>query len=173
MKNRSHMRGLWLTTAIVVMFLSIFLSPLSAQAVDKFWVGGTSWWDFASNWSFTSGGTGGAGRPANGEYVDLVQSDATNRTVFYWNTLYPTAVLARLTIDATGTGTMTLVQGKDPLAADYEHIGKDGTGAFTQTGGTNTVTWDLYLGYNSTGIGTYDLPDRRHEYSDMGPLPRL
>ena len=38
-----------------------------------------------------------------------------------------------------------------------EYIGYNGNGVFTQTGGTHTVPVPLYLGYNATGSGTYNL----------------
>ena len=51
------------------------------------------------------------------------------------------------------------------LNAAYQYIGSTGTGTFTQTGGTNSITFDsnseltptLYLGYNSGASGTYNL----------------
>ena len=45
------------------------------------------------------------------------------------------------------------------LSAKIEYIGYDGSGAFVQTGGRNTVTSTLTLGYNSGGNGSYDLSD--------------
>lgn len=71
--------------------------------MDKYWIGGSSWWDYGTNWSTT-------GQPQNGDNVFLIQSDATNRTVSYYNTLYPSAVLNSMRIGAAGTGTMTLNQ---------------------------------------------------------------
>ncbi len=41
------------------------------------------------------------------------------------------------------------------VSADFETIGYSGTGAITQTGGTNTVSNNMYLGYNSGSSGTY------------------
>ena len=41
--------------------------------------------------------------------------------------------------------------------AGSEYVGDSGTGAFTQTGGTNTVTGGLVLGDASGGSGTYKL----------------
>jgi len=139
------------------LLLALLLPALDAQAVDKSWVGGSGWWDFAWNWS-------PSGQPAYDDNVYLTQSDAVDRIVWYWNTVYSSAVLRDLRIDATGTGTITLSQGRDLLSSNYEYIGYNGTGTFTQSGGTNAVTsrfyalagW-LYLGYTSTGSGTYDL----------------
>ena len=41
------------------------------------------------------------------------------------------------------------------LSAGYEQLGADGSGQFTQSGGTNTVSNGLQIGYNETG--TYNL----------------
>ena len=136
--------------SLSIITLLVFLIPFHSQAVDKYWIDGTSWWDYSSNWS-------PVGQPQNGDNVYLTQSDATNRTVYYWNTLYPSAVLSLLKIDATGTGTMTLSQGKDPLASYDEYIGYSGTGTFKQTGGTNTVTNTLTIAATPGSSGTYDL----------------
>jgi hypothetical protein len=54
----------------------------------------------------------------------------------------------------TGSHTLT---GTDTVSADYEYIGIYGTGAFTQSGGTNTITNRLSLGLVTSGYGTYDL----------------
>ena len=42
------------------------------------------------------------------------------------------------------------------VCSSYEYIGANGTGSFTQTAGTNTAN-TLYIGYGSTGNGTYNL----------------
>jgi hypothetical protein len=47
--------------------------------------------------------------------------------------------------------------GTGNLSAMYEYIGKYGNGTFTQTGGMNTVTETLFLGYYSGSSGTYEL----------------
>ncbi len=49
------------------------------------------------------------------------------------------------------------------LNVRYQYVGSTGTGVFTQTGGTNSISSYLYLGYNSGSTGTYNL-------SGTGPL---
>src|SRR3989344_4766350 len=123
--------------------------PAPVHAAGGYWVCDNDWWDSSSCWS-------DGGQPQNGDSAFLIQSDGAYRSVSY-RTSDPSAVLNGLVIDATGGGMMALWQSQDPLAANYEVIGIDGTGIFAQDGGTNTVGSDLYLGYNSTGSGTYDL----------------
>ena len=42
-------------------------------------------------------------------------------------------------------------------ALTNEYIGESSTSTFIHTGGTNSVTDDLHLGYSTSGDGTYDL----------------
>ena len=53
-------------------------------------------------------------------------------------------------------GSHTLATG-DSLTAGSEYIGYNGQGSFSQTGGTNTVLYNLTLGNNSDSSGTYEL----------------
>ena len=54
------------------------------------------------------------------------------------------------------SGTYNL-SGTGQLSAFLEYIGYSGTGTFTQTGGTNTISGYLWLGLNSGSSGTYNL----------------
>lgn len=121
----------------------------SSQAADKNWVCDNDSWDNPACWSPT-------GQPLHGDDAYLTQTDDVDRIVTYSNNINPVLDLNSLTINATGSGTMTLSQSLDSLAATTEYIGYDGTGTFTQTGGDNIVN-DLYLGYLETGNGTYNL----------------
>ncbi len=80
-----------------------------------------------------------------------------------------------LTLSGTGTtqlggGTLATenttsgISGSGQLSAAYEYVGYNGTGTFTQSGGTNSVSnvlcpWEieLDLGFNSGSSGTYNL----------------
>ena len=55
------------------------------------------------------------------------------------------------------SGTYTLGPAGSLSVTGFEDIGYSGSGAFTQTAGTNTVTDSLYLGYNTGASGTYTL----------------
>jgi hypothetical protein len=88
-----------------------------ATAASKTSTDGTGQWDVSDNWTRS-------GQPQAGGDVYLTQSDATNRTVTYYNTTNPTAVLNSLTIDATGTGTMTLdMPYNHALSVTMEYVG--------------------------------------------------
>src|SRR3989344_7970953 len=107
MKARSISHSLF-RNGVAAILAGVLFGPLAAQAADKFWVCGSDQWDNSTCWNPT-------GQPQDGDSVFLTQSDATNRTVSYLNTLYPAAVLNTFQIDATGSGTMTLSQSQDPL----------------------------------------------------------
>ena len=55
---------------------------------------------------------------------------------------------------ATGTFTMDAAR---TVSADDVRIGEAGTGGFTQTGGTHTISNALYLGHEQGAVGTYSL----------------
>jgi len=126
------------------------LAPAPAPAATKTWIGGTGQWNTAGNWS-------PSGQPAAGDTVNLTQSDATSRTVTYYNTTNPSAVLKSLKIDATGTGTMTFnMSNNHALNVTTEYVGYDGKGFVTQSAGTDSAA-TLYLGYNAGGNGRYTI----------------
>jgi autotransporter-associated beta strand protein len=52
-------------------------------------------------------------------------------------------------------GTLQLPSGS--LVSPTQYIGYSATGGFTQSGGTNTAAGAIRIGYNPTGIGTYNL----------------
>ncbi len=139
--------GLACLIALTVALL--FLAPPAAGAT-KTWADGTGQWNTSGNWS-------PSGQPQAGDDVLLTQTDATTRTVTYYNTTNPTAVLKSLKIDATGTGTMTLnMPNNHALNVTTEYVGYDGKGFVTQSAGTDNAA-TLYLGYNAAGNGTYTL----------------
>jgi T5SS/PEP-CTERM-associated repeat protein len=55
-----------------------------------------------------------------------------------------------------GNGFYSL-SGTGVLSVGSEYIGYGGSGAFVQSGGTNTVAGDLYMGFRSGGTGIYTL----------------
>ena len=81
--------------------------------------------------------------------------------------VYSLPIGSRLSISAAGTvnlGSNALVT-NDPssgmtggaLVATYHDVGYSGTGTFTQSGGTNTLSNGLYIGCNPGDNGTYNL----------------
>jgi hypothetical protein len=123
----------------------------SAQAtVTDTWICESGNWN-SSCW-FTSLAI--ISQPQTGDDVNLSQSGSTNLTVTYNAT--NSANFNQLTVDATGSGTMTLIQNNNTLSASTEYIGFLGAGTFNQSSGTNRVS-NLNLGYSIGSIGTYNL----------------
>ena len=81
--------------------------------------------------------------------------------------IYALPIGSRLTISAAGTvnlGSNALITDEPnsgmtggALFATYHDVGYSGTGTFTQTGGTNTLSNGLYIGCNPGDSGTYNL----------------
>jgi hypothetical protein len=137
----------------------ITLYSTNAFTADKDWICGDGSWDDGSCWN-------PAGQPTGGDSAFLTQSDSTDRTVTYANPLYPSGQVGRVTIDSTGTGTMTLLfsQGTVDEYDDFSYliIGDQGTGIFTQTGGSildqdGIRVTDLGNMANAGSQGTYNL----------------
>jgi autotransporter-associated beta strand protein len=59
------------------------------------------------------------------------------------------------TYDLSGTGSLSVAW--DEYVGSTIHESSTGTGTFTQSGGTNTVSGDLHLGYKAGSSGTYNL----------------
>jgi len=138
--------------------------PRPAAAQPFYWACASGAWDpTVACWSSTLGGSPVSSPPGNGDDAFLEATDGVDRTVTY-ATFGPTGPgLNSLTIDDTGTGTMTLNQSGGSLTvangADTanEIVGNNGTGSFIQSGGTNTVGGTLTLGSNSGSSGSYTL----------------
>ncbi|MCC7408328.1 MAG: hypothetical protein IT442_09660, partial [Phycisphaeraceae bacterium] len=125
-------------------------------AADRYWVGGSGDWSDPANWSATAGGPGGAGVPGAGDKVLLLQADAVDRIVSY-NAAGLGPELGDVNLDATGSGTMTLSIAGGELLPNVMRVGRDGTAAVTQTGGTVRPEFGLNVGWDTGSSGTYDL----------------
>ena len=130
--------------------------PWSAHAgTGRIWIADSSTWNTATNWFALPGG--GSGVPVSGDDAYLTQLDAVDRIVTFEGTYVSPASLASLTIDASGTGSMTLSQtSANRFRADAQYIGDAGRGSYAQSAGTNDAN-TVYLGYSATGNGNYSL----------------
>lgn len=148
--------------ATVILLSLLIFTPLSTvQAANKYWSYtscGNSWWD-TNCWSATFlGPLDGTSQPLDGDNVYLYNSSSSDYQVAYWNTLYPAAVLNSFSINATGTGSMTLYYANsNNLTTLTETIGDTGSGVLNQSSGTHSVTNDLILGNTATGNGNFTL----------------
>ena len=127
----------------------LWLSPGAPRAATLNWNCTSDNWATTTCWSPNGTPTG-----ADDVSIFTVGGADTGLTI---DTTTGAAVANTVTVDATAPTTVTVDQSGGSLAAGSEYVGFSGTGAFTQTGGTNAVTSDLYLGYQSTGSGSYAL----------------
>ncbi len=119
----------------------LLCTPPAAQAATVYWSVPTGDWSSPDNW----GGT---------------EPTATDDAVINYGTANVTQsgeVCSRLYLgDSLGnSGTVQMTSGS--LRTARQNIGYSGTGAFTQSGGNNTLYYSLYLGYNSGSSGSYSL----------------
>jgi len=127
----------------------LWLSPGAPRAATLNWNCTSDNWATTTCWSPNGTPTG-----ADDVYIYTVMGANTGLTI---DTTTGAAVANTVTVDATAPTTVTVDQSGGSLAAGWEYVGDSGTGAFTQSGGTNTVTRSLYLGTWAGASGTYAL----------------
>jgi fibronectin-binding autotransporter adhesin len=122
-----------------------------------------SWNTATGDWS-SAGSWTPSGPPTNGATVNIINADATGRTVFYDYPASSTLTLSNLTINDTGGGTNTLnwstsytLQSLEESIGDSNESNVSGRGAVIQDGGTNAVTNNLYIGSYNDDTGVYTL----------------
>ncbi len=130
--------------------------------------GGTSTgWDLDLAFSFSGSGTyslyGGLLSEGNAENIGVSgtatfsQSGGTNTVSGSGYSSYWTGSTVNVGCWAGSVGTYNFSAGSLSVIGD-ENIGNYGTGIFNQSGGTNTITGTLTVGYwESSGVGTYNL----------------
>ena len=137
-----------------LMLMAAAAVPSISMAQTSQWVGGSSDWNTATNWS-------PVGVPGSGVTTNVTSTLGLSQTISYDYT-GSAVTLAGLRVDLTG-GTAgaaeTISMPANSLSAEIEYIGINGAAEFNQTGGTNTVggtALGLVLGYNAA-TGTYVL----------------
>lgn len=145
--------------SLVFCSLILLLATSQAHSTIGTWICGDGNWEDSSCWSYTDTPPGDPG-PFTPDMINnarLLSSDDTDRTVTLSSLIsYDTT---GTTIDATGSGTMTLVQTGGYLGISVQQsptlVGVSGTGALIQMGGT--IGGNLRLGVNAGSSGSYDL----------------
>jgi len=144
-KYRAKASFLGICACLAAAFLLLCASPSYVLAEDKYWIGGSGYWNDPANWD-------PYGIPAF-DIVYLTSSDAIDRTVILDERLY----LDSLYIDAAGSETITLeiLQDSGFDVPGKLEIGVNGTATINQSGGSVTDVWNagFYLGSG----GTYNL----------------
>jgi autotransporter-associated beta strand protein len=119
----------------------LLLTPSLVLAANRYWsVTSPGDWSDGTNW----GGT----EPGSGDYAYIINGGTATIGSLGESCTY-------LRLGGTGSGTVQMVDGS--LSASYQSVGQTGVGTFIQSGGTNTTSSSLYLGYSSSGSGFYEL----------------
>jgi hypothetical protein len=130
--------------------------PLISRAATDTWSDGTGNWSAGANWSLGH-------VPFVGDIVNLTQSDGITRFVTYDAAATSGAGFASLTIDATGTGNMSLTpSAAGTLTATVEFVGFSGRGIYNLAAGVNNLTGTnltegLIIGYNAGSVGQFTM----------------
>jgi autotransporter-associated beta strand protein len=119
----------------------LLLAPTAARAATYSWGVSSGDWSVPGNW----GGT----LPTSADTASIVNGGTATVTLAgeVCNTLWLGGT--------TGAGALQMTAGSS-LSAANQYVGYTGTGTFTQSGGTNTVS-NLTLGQGSGSNGTYNL----------------
>jgi T5SS/PEP-CTERM-associated repeat protein len=141
--------------------LAVALIAVSSSAIVPAFAATKNWNDGTEFWTGV-GGTGSnwfpVGVPVAGDIVNITPADGTPRTVTYDYAGGP-ITLGTLTVDLTGAGadstTLSIPAGN--LTSSVENVGYNGRGILDQSGGTNTTTGGINIGYNLGSNGAYYL----------------
>lgn len=127
----------------VVAFAAMATLAVNSSLVhgyDRYWTGASDNWSTASKWGGLEPTHSYNAYITNGGTASIT---ATGETCRY------------LCLGGTNTGTVQMTAGA--LSATSEYVGYQGVGAFSQSGGTNTISGSLSLGCTSAAVGTYSL----------------
>jgi autotransporter-associated beta strand protein len=129
---------------IIIWSLEIALLPLSStvsQAASYYWSASSDDWSTATNWGGTVPTSSDWAYIQNGGTVTINQAGEQ---------------CSYLYLGATDTGSVEMTDGSLSVW-NSSYIGDSGTGMFTQSGGTNTISSYLSLGSDSSSSGIYYL----------------
>ena len=143
---------------LAVWFLVIFVSASAWAQVDYYWVGAPGLpqdWGTATNWNPNTA------VPGAGDTAYLEPNDASNRIAAFRNIHPPGTALNTISVNALGTGNMTLEVGVAAPAGDLRagtmYLGTTGRGFLNQTNGAVNITDHLYLGNQTGSTGSYTM----------------
>ena len=146
--NRSR-RHLGRAVAALAAAGASLLFSAAADAVTRTWTAGSGNWSNGADWSPT-------GVPTSGDVAEIVNDDATNRTVNY-DYSGNAVTLNSLLLLNSGTASDTFSMPGNSLSATNEWVGFDptndvsGGATFAQTGGENSISDSLTIGGTSSG----------------------
>ena len=125
------------------------LSGSSVQAATYTWDCTFSFWHDSACWS-------PAGVPNSPDTAIIGPVSGANTTLLF-NSTTGTQSVNGLTVNSTTSNSIIFRQSGGNLTVGSESIGLNGSGQFSQDGGTHTVSGNLYLGALIGGDGRYTL----------------
>jgi autotransporter-associated beta strand protein len=124
------------------MVAALLLAPTAARAATYSWGVSSGDWSLPANWGGTLPTSADTAAIANGGTATVTLTGEVCNTLWLGGT--------------TGAGALQMTAGSS-LSATTEYVGYSGTGTFTQSGGTNSVS-NLTLGQTwGSSNGTYNL----------------
>src|SRR5277367_1057899 len=142
-RNSIRHRRRWMVLAATVAALPVVASASTTR----------NWFVGSGNWS-TPGDWNPSGVPAAGDYANIINGDATTRTITYDYTGAAVTLTGIFLSDTSGgSEVLSMTSTGTALTTDFEFVGGylfsslNGAGVLTQSVGTNSVS-QLDLGYN-------------------------
>ena len=132
--------------AICLSALSVAVLPAGvANALTTTWTAGTSNWDNTLNWTNDE--------PTSGD-IAIINNGGTASIGGLFDFEYADRLF--LGYDPGNSGHVSMSSAWLTVSS-YEYIGYEGTGTFSQSGGTHSVGADLLIGHLAESSGTYNL----------------
>lgn len=141
MSRRTGFEVVWTAAGIVAAAAFLSASPC-ARAATYTWQAPSGDWSVPSNWGGTLPSGNGSAYIANGGTATITRLGETCGTLSLGS--------------SAGSGAVQMTGGS-LSASNYEYVGYSGSGTFTQSGGTNAVAGNLFLGYGAGSSGIYNL----------------
>ena len=155
MKSNNQVKSVKSTVAIAsrsILFASLGMAGLltsSSAHADATWGCTAGNWESTNCWNTST-------IPGSNDNVYVNPVSGADTTLYFSNTA-GTQSVNNILIDSTTVNNALFTQSGGTLSSGYEFIGIGGTGTFTQSGGTNTVSNTLDLGFYSGSSGAYNL----------------
>jgi autotransporter-associated beta strand protein len=139
--KRSTRRGSLFIAGCAILAASFVIGATDAYSQTVSWQASSGNWSIGSNWDGGVPGSNATAYIVNGGTADVVTNGDICGTLWLGS--------------GAGNGTVSMTAGG--LSAAYEYVANRGTCSFTQSGGTNSVSSEFDVGFNSGASGIYSL----------------
>ena len=125
-RNNRRWKSRFAMTAAPAALALALVRTTPALGTTYWWIDSSANWSFTNDWSLSQNGAQVFSVPSANSNVNIIDTDASPRTVAYDYT--PGVTLNNLTVDQTGGGINTLNIPANNLSAANEFIGVNGRG---------------------------------------------